>query len=193
MPVRAAGALLIAGSLIFLTGAALGVPSVFTEPDAERRLRLLEHNLGRWRAAQPLYALGPAIAAVAVGRLAAVAPVAGGTEAMLWLAAIVLFAGSLAWARSVRARAVRVADFALGRLPGWPFAAYVLLTIGGLAALGVGLLAGGAAWLGAATLVADVLFLVAYGTFGDIPPFAFYILLLAVGTVLVANPDAVGS
>jgi hypothetical protein len=30
---------------------------------------------------------------------------------------------------------------AFGTLPGWPFATYLLLTIGGLALLGVGLLA----------------------------------------------------
>jgi hypothetical protein len=192
--IRGAGALLIAGSVIFLLGAQLGVPKVFTEPEPQSRLRMLEENLGRWRAAQPLYGLGPIITAVGAALLAADAPAGGGTRAMFWLAAAALLAGSLAWARSVYLRAIRVADFAFARLPGWPFAIYVLLTIGGLAALGIGLLTSGiAAWLVALTLAADVLFFVLYAKFGDIPPFVFYVLLLIVGLVLVATPDALGS
>jgi hypothetical protein len=62
-------------------------------------------------------------------------------------------------------------DFALGNLPWWPFATYVLLTIGGLAPLGIGLLAGDyAAWLGWLVLAADVLFLGLYLAMRDIPP-----------------------
>jgi hypothetical protein len=192
--IRAAGALLIAGSLTFLVGAQLGVPKVFTEPEPHSRLRMLEENLGRWRAAQPLYGLGPIITAVGTTLLAADAPVGAGTRAMFWLAAAALLAGSLAWARSVYLRAIRVADFAFARLPGWPFAIYVLLTIGGLAALGLGLLPSGvAAWLVALTLAADILFLVLYTRFRDIPPFVFYLLLLIIGLVLIATPDALGA
>jgi hypothetical protein len=58
----------------------------------------------------------------------------------------------------------------------------VLLTIGGLALLGVGLLAGGfPAWLGWLTLGANLLFLAGYLWLRDIPPFVFYLLLLLVG------------
>lgn len=38
---RMAGVLLIAGSVIFYAGAAIGVPGVFTEPDLQQRLRML--------------------------------------------------------------------------------------------------------------------------------------------------------
>ena len=76
-------------------------------------------------------------------------------------------------------------DFALGNLPWWPFATYVLLTIGGLAPLGIGLLAGDyAAWLGWLVLAADVLFLGLYLAMRDIPPFVFYLLLLVVGIAI---------
>jgi hypothetical protein len=191
--IRAAGLLLVSGSFIFGVGAQLGVPKVFMEREPERRLRMLEENLGRWRGAQPLYGPGPIITAVAAGLLAADAPVGGGSRAMFWLAAAALLAGSLAWVRTVYVRAVQIADFAFARLPGWPFAMYVLLTIGGLAALGIGLLTSGvAAWLVALILGADVLFLVLYVRSGDIPPFMFYVLLLVVGPFLVTTPDAVG-
>jgi hypothetical protein len=193
-PVGIAGAVLIAGSIVFLVGAQIGVPKVFLEREPEIRLRILDQNRGRWRAAQPLYGLGPVMAAIGAGLLAAAAPAGGATRAFLWLAAAALLAGSLAWAWSVYLRAVRISDFALGRLPGWPFAAYVLLTIGGVAALGIGLLTASVApWLVALTLAADAVFIAIYLRSGDIPPFVFYVLLLVVGAFLVASPAALRS
>jgi hypothetical protein len=92
----------------------------------------------------------------------------------------------LPWAWSLYLRGTRIREFAFGTLPGWPFATYVLLTIGGLALLGIGLLNGGfPAWLGWFTLGADLVFLTGYLRFEDIPPFVFYLLLLLVGLVVV--------
>ena len=76
-----------------------------------------------------------------------------------------------------------VREFAFGELPGWPFAAYVWLTLAGLAVLGAGLLTVGfPAWAGWLTLAATLTFLVGYVRFGDIPPFVFYLLLPVVST-----------
>lgn len=176
---------MILGSTVFLIGAAIGVPMVFTVSDHGERLRLLQEHAGAWRAAQPLYGLGPVIAAVGVGRLAADAP-AGWTRAVLWVAAAALLLGALTWAWSVYLRATRISEFALGTLPGWPFTSYVLLTIGGLGLLaGAVLSSGSLRWLGWLTLGADVLFLAAYLRFGDIPPFVFYLLLMLFGVVLL--------
>jgi hypothetical protein len=175
------GILLVVGSVVFLVGAAVGVPAVFTEPDPQARLRMLTGHLGMWRAAQPLYGLGPVIVAVGVGYLAAAAPTRG-SRAILAGACAAMAVGALAWAWSLYLRGIRVAEFAFGTLPGWPFAAYVLLTVGGLALLGVGLLASGfPVWLGRLTLGADLVFLAGYLWFRDIPPFVFYLLLLLVG------------
>jgi hypothetical protein len=175
------GLLLVVGSVIFLVGAAVGVPKVFTEPDPQARLRLLTDHLGMWHIAQPLYGLGPIIAAAGVGWLAAAAPTRA-TRATFATASLALAVGALAWAWSLYLRGTRIAEFAFGTLPGWPFATYVLLTIGGLALLGAGLLAGGfPAWLGWLVLGADLLFLAGYLWFKDIPPFVFYLLLLLAG------------
>lgn len=175
------GLLLIAGSVVFLVGAAVGVPRVFTEPDPQARLRLLTEHLGAWRAAQPLYGLGPIIAAAGVGALAVAAPTRA-TRATFAAASLALAVGALAWAWSLYLPGTRIAEFAFGTLPGWPFTTYVLLTIGGLALLGAGLLAGRfPAWLGWLTLGADLVFLAGYLWFKDIPPFVFYLLLLLVG------------
>lgn len=177
----AAGALLVLGSVVFLAGAAVGVPAVFAERDPGARLRLLEARLGSWRVAQPLYGLGPVIAAAGVGALAAGASDRA-TRAILAAACAALAVGALAWAWSLYLRGTRIAEFAFGTLPGWPFATYVLLTIGGLALLGAGLLADGfPVWLGWLTLGADLAFLAGYLRFRDLPPFVFYLLLLLIG------------
>jgi hypothetical protein len=179
------GILLITGSVVFLVGAAIGVPGVFMESDAHERLRMLNEHLTMWRIAQPLYGLGAMIAAIGVAVLAAAAH---GRTARVLVAAgsVALILGALAWAWSLYLRGTRVSEFAFGTLPGWPFAAYVLLTIGGLALFGAGLLAGGSRpWLGWLTLAADVLMLASYLWFKDIPPFVFYLLLLAIGAVVI--------
>lgn len=181
---RTAGILLVVGSVVFGVGAAIGVPGVFTQPDPQTRLRMLTERLGSWRVAQPLYGLGPMIAAAGVGWLAADAPDQA-TRAMFAAACLALVIGALAWGWSLYLRGTRIREFAFGTLPGWPFATYVLLTIGGLALLGIGLLAGGLpAWLGWLTLAADILFLTGYLRYRDIPPFVFYLLLLLVGAVV---------
>ncbi len=168
------------GSGCFLVGAAIAVPRVFTERDPQRRLELLEAHPTAWRLGQPLYALGAMATACGVGVLAADARATSSG----WLAASCgsLVIGALAWGWSVYGRAMRPRDFALGRLPGWPFAAYVWLTLIGLSLLGVGLLAGSwPTWAGWATLGADALFLAVFARAGDIPPFVFYLLLGIVG------------
>ncbi len=179
------GVLLVIGAVVFGVGAAVGVPRVFTERDPHARLRMLEERLGIWRMAQPLYGLGPIIASAGVGTLAAEAPV-GWTRITFAAACLAMAVGALAWSWSLYLRATRVSGFAFGMLPGWPFTTYVLLTIGGLALLGIGLLRGGSpVWLGWLTLGADIVFFAAYLRFRDIPPFVFYILLLLVGSVVI--------
>lgn len=165
------------GSVVFLAGAAIAVPQVFTEPDRERRLALLEAGRSRWRAGQPLYAAGAVVVALGVGRLAGSAGPGAG-RAALWASSVLLLAGAACWCWSVYQRARWIRRFALGELPGGPFTAYVLLTLVGLGLLGLGLLASGSsAWSGWTTLAGAAAFLEAYARYGDIPPFVFYLLL----------------
>jgi hypothetical protein len=95
------------------------------------RLRMLTERLRAWQIAQPLYGAGPVVAAVGVGFLAAAS--AGGSRAVLAAACAALAIGALAWGWSLYLRGTHVSEFAFGTLPGWPFATYVLLTIGGIA------------------------------------------------------------
>jgi hypothetical protein len=179
-----AGVVMITGSVVFLTGAAIAVPLVFTMPDREERLRMIEKRLQAWRLGQPGYAGGALIAALGVGWLAfdSAAP------STVWLEAscALLVIGALAWTWSVYLRATHPRDFAMGQLPGWPFATYVYLTLAGLALLGVGLLMGDwPDWPGWLTLAADVPFVVVYARSGDIPPFVFYLVLGTVGVAVL--------
>jgi hypothetical protein len=174
---RLAAVLIAGGSAVFLLGAAVGVPTVFLQRDPATRHHLLRNNLNRWRTAQPLYGLGPLLAAAGVGVLAGEASSpAARTAATIAFSA--LAAGAVAWARSLYQRTTRVAEFAYGTLPRWPFATYVLLTICGLALLAVALLADhrtqAVAWT---TIAADIAFLTAYLRTSDLPPFVFYLLL----------------
>jgi len=105
---------------------------------------------------------------------------------VLAAACAALAIGALAWEWSLYLRGTHVSEFAFGTLPGWPFATYVLLTIGGIALLALGLLIGDSpSWLGWTTLGADVVFLAGYLRFKDIPPFVFYLLLVLVGLAVL--------
>jgi hypothetical protein len=177
---RTGGLLLIVGSVVFLIGAAIGVPRVFMEADPGARLRMVEARLHTWQLAQPLYAAGPLVCAVGVGVLAR-----AGEEWLLACAAAALFVGAAAWAWLVYLRGRYVRAFAYRRLPRWPFRLYVLLTVLGLVLLGAGLLGVPfPAWVGWLTIAAACAFLALYLATGDIPPFVFYLLLLVVGAVV---------
>jgi hypothetical protein len=176
---RTAGALMVIGSVIFGIGAGFGVPRVFMTADPAVRRRLLDEHPRAWRAAQPLYALGPVVAAIGIGFLA---------DPVFVVACVLMLSGAVAWSYSCYRRGTAPAEFAAGTLPGWPFATYVLLTIAGLAVAGVGLFGDEyPAGLGWVVLVADAVFLAGYVAVRDIPPFVFYLLLTAVGIVVLAG------
>lgn len=180
MASSAAGVFIVAGSAMFLIGAGVAVPRVFTEPDRDERQRMLQERLLLWRLGQPLYAVGALVAALGVGLLAAGGE--AGSRAWLAVSCGLMVLGALAWSWSVYLRAIHPRDFALGALPGWPFASYVGLTIAALFLLGVGILLGTwPDWLAWLTLAAAALFLAAYLRYRDIPPFVFYLLLLVIG------------
>lgn len=179
-----AGVLMISGSALFFVGAGIAVPRVFTEPDREEKRRMLAERPARWRLGQPFYALGALVAALGVLPLGAEDTTT--RRSYLTVSCAVLVAGALAWSWSVYRRAILPEEFALGRLPGWPFAAYVWLTLAGLGLLGAGMLTGGwPVWLAWLVLVADAIFSVLYVRYRDIPPFVFYVLLTVVGVAVL--------
>ena len=181
-----AGVLMIVGSVVFFLGVAIAVPRVFTEPDRDTKLRMLERGRLWWRLGQPFCA-GGALLGGPGGRF----PGGRGRGApgtnLLWVSCALLVAGAISWSWSVYLRAQHHRDFALGRLPGWPFATYCWLTLAGLALLGAGLLEQGPRWLGWVVLGADALYVLAYVRYRDLPPFVFYLLLSIVGVALLLS------
>jgi hypothetical protein len=176
----AGGVVMVVGSVGFLLGAAVAVPRVFTAADRDRRLRMLEERPVARRLGQPLYAAGALVAGLGVGVLAFESD--PGVRAGLAAACGLLVLGAFAWSYAVYLRAMRPREFALGGPPGWPFAAYVWLTLAGLLVLGAALLLGGwPSWLGWLTLAGDAAFVLGYLRSRDIPPFDFYLLLAGTG------------
>lgn len=165
---------LTGGCLLFLVGAAVGVPSVFTTPDREVRRRLLAEHRRRWQWAQPLYAVGPVVAAVGV----LMSSRGSGAGALRVVSGGAMLVGSLAWSLSCWRRARDVEGFVDGRLSGRPFDLYVVLTIAGLAGLAVAVV--GESWPAAVVLgVTAAVSAVVFARTRDLPPFVFYLALLA--------------
>jgi hypothetical protein len=195
--VQTAGLLFIVGSAVFDFGVGIGVPRVWMERDQNTRLRMLEAGRVSWRIAQPLVGLGAIIAGAGAGYLAVDAATRS-SQVVFTIACAAMMGGALAWCWSLYLRGTRIEDFVFGRQPAWPFLTYVLLTISGIALVGVGMLVGEFAdargggstqqfptWLAWLLIVADVGFLAAYIGYKDIPPFVFYLLLLVAGITLV--------
>jgi hypothetical protein len=181
-----AGWFVVAGSLVFFIGATIGVPGVFMTADAEERLALLRRRMIYWRLGQPLYSLGPLI--VAAGVFTFGLSQTGGAAALSIAGGLVMLAGVAGWSYDCYLRGVHPAEFAYGKLPGWPFKVYVLATIAGLALMGSSLAAADfSPWFYGAVFGADVFFLGFYSATRDIPPFFFYLLLLGAGIVLAFN------
>ena len=109
-------------------------------------------------------------------------------EPFVWayisLAAVIL--GAVLWDGRAYLRAVDSEEFVEGRLIGWLFPAYALLTQVGLLAFGVSYLrAGYPAWLGGVTVGGAIIFFIVYFVLKDIPPFFYYILTFMAGVRLM--------
>jgi hypothetical protein len=185
MTARETGALLlVVGSLIFLAGAALGVPRVFTERDREKRLQMLTERLTAWRAAQPLYALGPLVAATGVGVVAAgtrTPPSAQSCRSRAWLSesARSREAGP-STCTGRESRTSRSAGCPDGRLPSTCSSRSAGFSFSGPVSSSAAFLRG----LVGSRVAANLVFLAAYLRFGDLPPFVFYLLLILVGIAI---------
>ena len=178
--VQTAGVLRIVGSTIFNFGAGIGVPRIWTEPGPHARLRMLEDRRTMWRIAQPFYGLGAIIAGAGAGYLAVDATTRS-SQIVFTMACAALIVGALAWCWSLYLRGTRIEDFALGRQPGWPFtdlrpAYHRRSRAAGLSACSSAISRPGSAGSSSSPTSPSSL---AYVGYRDIPPFVFYLLLLA--------------
>jgi hypothetical protein len=181
---RAAGVVLIIGSIIFII-AAFGPDSrVFVEPDPARKLEIMEKGRTQWTISQVLFGLGASVTAIGLG-LAAYLLRRSPAAPLAWLGFVAVAVGAILWDWHVLKRALDPAAFAHGTLPLWQFTAYTLLTVAGLAAFGVVYLrVGFPAWLGVVTVAGAAVLFVLFLVFKDMPPFVYYILTILTGIVM---------
>jgi hypothetical protein len=182
---RVAAIILIVGSVLFIIAAFMPVSQVYVVPTPAAKLEIITSNRTAWSASQLLFGLGASLAAIGLGL---VAYHLRGTPGAVWvyigLAAVIL--GAMLWDGHVYLRAIDPEGFVEGRLIGWLFPAYALLTQLGLLAFGVAYLrAGYPAWLGGITVGGAVIFFIVYLIFRDIPPFVYYILTFIAGIRLM--------
>ena len=182
---RVAAIILLVGSVLFIIAAFMPVSRVYAGPSQATRLEIITSNRTAWSASQVLFGLGASIAAIGLGFVAHhLRGAPGAVWAYIGLAAVIL--GAVLWDGLVYLRAVDPEGFVEGRLVGWLFPAYTLLTQVGLIAFGVSYLrAGYPAWLGGVTVGGAIIFFIIYLVFRDIPPFVYYILTFIAGIVLV--------
>ncbi|MGW4929376.1 hypothetical protein ACWEOH_09500 [Agromyces sp. NPDC004153] len=183
---QAAAAMMIAGSALFIIGSNLPISGrVFPEPDSAAKLASITDAPGEWTAAQVLFALGPILTTTGVALLSSHAR-RQSFAPILWTSTGLLAAGTLLWIWVVAARTADPGAFAEGSLPTWPEFLFLVLTEAGLVILGVALLLSSlAAWVGWVVIVVTVLMLVATLVFGDIVPFAPFLVPLLVGVALL--------
>ena len=182
---RVAAIILLVGSVLFVIAAFMPVSRVFAEPSPGAKLEIIAGNRAAWSASQVLFGLGASIVAIGLGL---VAHHLRGTPGAVWayvgLAAVIL--GAVLWDAHVYLRAVDPEGFVEGRLIGWLFPAYALLTQFGLLTYGVAYLrAGYPAWLGGVTVAGAAFFFIVLFVLKDIPPFFYYVLTFIAGIRLV--------
>jgi hypothetical protein len=182
-PDRSSAILIILGAILFMMAAFSPVSRVFAVPDPAAKLAIIQASPSGWLAAQLLFALGALVTAAGVGLLAA--RTAGPAASPLAWSAAALAVGALLWSWHVYLRAVDPARFTAGEIPFWLFAGYSLLTLIGLALLGLAVLRMGMpAWLAWLCMGGAGILLVLAVLLGDMPPFVYYLITLTVGIIL---------
>lgn len=182
---RVTAIILLVGSALFIIAAFMPVSRVFVAPSPTAKLGIITSNHTAWTASQVLFGLGASITAIGLGF---VAYHLRGTPGAVWayIGLIAVILGAVFWDGHVYLRAVDPEGFVEGRLIGWLFPAYALLTQVGLLAFGVAYLrAGYSAWLGRVTVGGAIIFIIVYLVFKDIPPFVYYILTFMAGIWLM--------
>lgn len=185
MNIRLASVLIVVGSVLFLVAAFHPVSRIFGIKETSKKLEIITSEHNGWVFAQWLFALGSIVTAIGVGSVAYVMRHHhGSTFAAIACAAMVI--GCVFWSYHTYLRAADPQGFVNGQQPGWTFVIYTLLTMAGIALLGVALLQWPLSnWLGWTAIISPSAFLVLYIILGDLPPFVHYAVTCLVGVVIM--------
>jgi len=191
-PYQQAGAVIVAAGACWGLGISF-VGNVHATPDPATRLAMLERHRGLWVAGQFLAAAGTMAVPVGFARFAqsirsgpANGHAKGPAKTLAAGAAAALLAGAPLFVVALADRASDLERFAYRRGSSWPFLTYSGLHIGGLAALGAGLLLLPLKpWSGITAATSAPVFAAILAGTKDIPPFVFYLVETAVGVQLM--------
>lgn len=176
--------LLVAGSTVFVVGAFFPVSRVYVLQTAEEKLEIMQGQSRMWNTHLGMMGAGAAIAAVGMAALPAGAVVSAAAPAVV--AAGTVVAGTLLWERHLQMRVRAPEGFASGQNPHWHFVVYTVLMQIGLLLLALALFRSGAAtWVWLTPAAGTAITVLALVAFQDVPPFAHYVWLLAVGVGLL--------
>jgi hypothetical protein len=183
---KAAAAILVAGSALFQLGAFLPV-SRFYMSSLEERLTIMQAQPVQWMLHLAGMGLGAVVAAVGLGLLVLRLP--RGLPSTLGLATVILvLLGTLLWVWHLQLRIADPAGFAGGANPMWHFAVYTVAMQVGLLLLAAAFhQAGLPTWMMLVLAGGALLTVLALVLFRDVPPFAHYVWLLAVGIGLLLS------
>lgn len=182
---RLGGLVIVLGAVLFIIAAFLPVSRVYALKEAGARQAMIAASPRAWTFSQLLFGAGAWI--MALGVACSAYALRSQPQAVWMLAATAcLVIGACAWSWHLYQRAVDPVAFVSGSLTGFPFALYTVLIIAGLACAGVALLQIGlGAWSGWSLIAGSLLLLALYLYFGDMPPFAHYLLAIVLGIVFI--------
>jgi hypothetical protein len=183
---KQAAATLSIGSVIFLIAAFMPISIIYAERDVQAQIARVQSSPTAWAISQILFALGSIIVVAGLTLFTFQLRSTSATlSGYLGLAAIAL--GTLCWVVIVYERATLPPQDVFGAPTfGWLFIGYTVLTQAALIAYGFAFLqAGYPRWLGLGTIISTTLLCVAYLIFKDMPPFAYYVITLAIGIRLL--------
>ncbi|TQS93232.1 hypothetical protein EU811_06960 [Arthrobacter sp. TS-15] len=193
-PYRRAGAVIVAGTVVWFVGIS-PVSRVYITPNNAERLRMLTAGQRGWIVGQHLTAAGTVAVPVGFADFAravqdqdAVQGNASHRRARKWAfgAAAALLAGAPFFVSSLARRASDLEGFAYRRGSNAPFLAYSGLHVVALAALGGSLLSLPASrWIGITAAASAPVYGAILAAKKDIPPFCFYLVEGLVGAYLM--------
>jgi hypothetical protein len=172
--------LLICGSIVFLSASFSPTTQVYIEPSPAARLAIIQEARTLWNAVQFIYTFGAVLSAIAAVGIIYSLP--RRSSLPLILAGLALLGGALFFSLYAGFRMTNPESWVLVSPPHPLFLAYTLLTQAGLFVFGAILLRTktsprlGWALVGGALLLFSMTLI-----FRDMPPFAYYLLLLAAG------------
>jgi hypothetical protein len=182
--------LMIIGSILFLTASFSPISRVHMEPTAAGKLAIITQEPNAWLIAQLLYSFGAIITAAGVGvaafRLRREAPAPISSAVILSVAAGAVFFAAYVYFRTTNPQA-----WAQIQPPHTSFLTYTFLTQMGYLLFGILLLKSGFPhWLGWLISGSMLILIILTVVFRDMPPFAYYLLGVPIGIVLLRNTSA---